>query len=73
MSKANQLLGASYQLYQNSKTNDTVLRTVGYALPTVLHTRIRTVAPTTYFPYTRGVRHTPRSHPSKQHRRRGSS
>src|SRR6266702_8220984 len=36
--QANELLGASYQLYQHAGTNDTILRTVGYALPTVLHT-----------------------------------
>ena len=59
VSQVNQLLGASYQVYWNSKTNDTVIRTVAYALPAVLHTRIRTVAPTTYFPFTRGARQTP--------------
>jgi tripeptidyl-peptidase-1 len=53
VSQANQLLGASYQLYRNGKTNDTIIRTVGYALPPVLHTHIQAVAPTTYFPYTR--------------------
>ena len=51
-SQANQLLSASYQLYRNSKTNDTILCTVGYALPKVLHTHIKTVEPTTYFPST---------------------
>ena len=59
MSQANQLLGASYQRYRNSKTNHTIIRTVAYSLPAVLHTRIRTVAPTTYFPFTRGMRQTP--------------
>ena len=58
VSQANQLLGASYRLYRNTETNDTTVRTVGYALPTVLHTCIRTVAPTTYFPSTRGMRQT---------------
>jgi hypothetical protein len=29
VSQANQLLGASYQLYRNAKTNDTIIRTVG--------------------------------------------
>ena len=38
VSKANQMLGASYQVYQNSKTNKTIIRTVGYSLPAVLHT-----------------------------------
>lgn len=51
MSQANQRLGASYQLYRNSKTNETIIRTVGYALPwhAVLHTQIQGIAPTTYF------------------------
>ena len=60
VSQANQLLGASYQLYRHSKTNETILRTVGYALPAVLHTHIRTVAPTTYFASTRAMRQTTR-------------
>ncbi|KAI9450439.1 peptidase S8/S53 domain-containing protein [Lactarius psammicola] len=49
VSQANQLLGASYRLYRHAKTNDTIIRTVGYALPEVLHIHIQTVAPTTYF------------------------
>ena len=60
VSQANQLLGASYQLYRNSKTNDTMIRTVGYALPAVLHTHIQAVAPTTYFSTTREMLQTPR-------------
>ena len=63
MSQVNQLLGASYQLFQNLKTNDTIIRTVGYALPAVLHARIRTVAPTTYFPFTRGMQRASRVRP----------
>ncbi|KAH8990011.1 subtilisin-like protein [Lactarius hatsudake] len=49
VSKANDLLGASYQLYQYAGTNETILRTVGYALPAALHVHVQTVAPTTYF------------------------
>ena len=60
VSQANQLLGASYQIYQNLKTNDKIIRTVGYALPAVLHAHIRTVAPTTYFPSIRWRQRTPR-------------
>ncbi|KAF8266337.1 peptidase S8/S53 domain-containing protein [Lactarius quietus] len=47
--QANDLLGASFQLYQHTETNDIVLRTVSYALPTVLHAHVDTVVPTTYF------------------------
>ena len=60
VSQANQLLGASYQMYRNSKTNHKIIRTVGYALPAVLHPHIKTVAPTTHFPSLRGRRQTPR-------------
>jgi tripeptidyl-peptidase-1 len=60
VSQANQLLGASYQFYRNAKTNDTIIRTVGYALPAVLHTHIQTVAPTTYFASTRMTQQTSR-------------
>ena len=50
VSQANQLLGATYQLYRNVNTNETIIRTVGYRLPTALHAHIQTVAPTTNFP-----------------------
>ncbi|KAF8259830.1 peptidase S8/S53 domain-containing protein [Lactarius quietus] len=54
--QANEMLGASYQLYRESGTNDTsILRTISYALPAVLHEHVRTVVPTTYFAST----HTP--------------
>ncbi|KAF8258951.1 peptidase S8/S53 domain-containing protein [Lactarius quietus] len=50
VSRANGLLGASYQLYRHTGTNDTaILRTIGYSLPTVLHAHVQTVMPTTYF------------------------
>ena len=50
VSQANELLGASYQLYRHTGTNDTaILRTIGYSLPEVLHAHVQTVVPTTYF------------------------
>jgi tripeptidyl-peptidase-1 len=48
ISQANQLLGASYQLYRNTKTNETIISAVGYSLPAVLHAHIKSVAPMTY-------------------------
>ncbi|KAH9033616.1 subtilisin-like protein [Lactarius pseudohatsudake] len=61
VSKANELLGASYQVYRRIGTNDsTILRTVGYGLPSVLHAHVQTVIPTTYFASTRTLRQTPR-------------
>ncbi|KAH8980588.1 subtilisin-like protein [Lactarius hatsudake] len=50
----------SYQLYRHSKVNDTIIRTVSYALPEVLHAHIQAVAPTTYFASTRTLRQTSR-------------
>ncbi|KAH9163166.1 subtilisin-like protein [Lactarius sanguifluus] len=59
VSRANEMLGASYQLYRHAKVNDTIIRTVSYALPEVLHAHIQAVAPTTYFSSIRTQRRTP--------------
>ncbi|KAH8989059.1 subtilisin-like protein [Lactarius akahatsu] len=60
---ANQMLGASYQLYRHATVNDTIIRTVSYALPDVLHAHIQAVAPTTYFASARTLRQAPRRRP----------
>ncbi|KAH9166721.1 subtilisin-like protein [Lactarius sanguifluus] len=52
--QSNELLGASYRLYQYAGTNETILRTVSYALPTVV--------PTTYFGSPLTPRERPRGH-----------
>ncbi|KAI9436568.1 Pro-kumamolisin, activation domain-containing protein [Lactarius indigo] len=58
--QANVLLGASYQLYRHTGTNDTtILRTTGYALPAVLHRHVRTIVPTTYFASMHTLQQTP--------------
>ncbi|KAF8266402.1 subtilisin-like protein [Lactarius quietus] len=49
VNQANALLGASYQLYEHAETKDRILRTLGYALPVVLHAYVQAVAPTNYF------------------------
>ncbi|KAH9055293.1 subtilisin-like protein [Lactarius vividus] len=49
ISQANNLLGASYQLYRHVETNETIIRTIGYSLPATLHTHVQTVVPTTCF------------------------
>ncbi|KAH9160722.1 peptidase S8/S53 domain-containing protein [Lactarius sanguifluus] len=49
VSQANDLLGASYQLYTHTKMNETIVRTLGYSLPVVLHGHVQTVSPTTFF------------------------
>ena len=57
VSQANELLGASYKLYYHSGTNETILRTTGYALPAGLHIHVQTVAPTTAFASTHFLQH----------------
>ncbi|KAH9070801.1 subtilisin-like protein [Lactarius deliciosus] len=64
--QANELLGASYQLYRLAGTNDTaILRTVGYALPKVLHPHVKTIAPTTFFASARALHLTPYRHSAR--------
>ncbi|KAH9178181.1 subtilisin-like protein [Lactarius sanguifluus] len=60
VSKANDLLGASYQLYRHAETKEVIIRTVGYSLPAALHGHVQTVAPTTYFASRRMSWQTPR-------------
>ena len=61
VTQANKLLGASYQLYRHARTNDTtILRTISYGLPAVLHKHVQTVVPTTSFASARTLRQTPR-------------
>ncbi|KAH9015095.1 subtilisin-like protein [Lactarius pseudohatsudake] len=59
ISRANELLSASYQLYQHIGTNDTVLRTLSYGVPAALVEHVQNVAPTTHFGFPR----TPRQEP----------
>ncbi|KAH9164915.1 peptidase S8/S53 domain-containing protein [Lactarius sanguifluus] len=61
VTQANTLLGASYQLYKHVKSNETIIRTVGYALPAPLHWHILTVMPTTSFVSQRGQWQKPRN------------
>ncbi|KAH9047230.1 subtilisin-like protein [Lactarius hengduanensis] len=64
--QANELLGASYQLYRLAGTNDTaIVRTIGYALPKVLHAHVNTVAPTTFFASARSLQLTPHGHSAR--------
>lgn len=62
--QASKLLGASYGLYWHAKTNETIVRTLGYALPAVLIPHVLTVAPTTFFASAGTLQQTPRRHPA---------
>ncbi|KAF8267514.1 subtilisin-like protein [Lactarius quietus] len=66
VSQANQLLCASYQVYKHTGTNETIVRTVTYALPEALHILVETVAPTTYFTSQRTLMHGQREHSSEE-------
>ena len=57
--QANELLGASYQVYYHAGMNDTILRTASYALPAPLHIHVKTIVPTTAFTPTRLLQQTP--------------
>ncbi|KAH9003206.1 subtilisin-like protein [Lactarius hatsudake] len=57
---ANDLLGASYQLYRHTETKQIIICTVGYSLPAALHGHVQTVAPTTLFASPRMSWQTPR-------------
>jgi len=62
-SQANDL-GASYQLYTHTKTNETIVHTVGYSPPAALHRHVQTVAPMTYFSFPLTQWQTPRKRSS---------
>ncbi|KAF8257822.1 subtilisin-like protein [Lactarius quietus] len=66
VSQANALLGASYQLYEHAETKDRIIRTLGYALPVVLHAHVQAVAPTNYFGSPRKNQRRPREHSGEE-------
>ncbi|KAF8266056.1 subtilisin-like protein [Lactarius quietus] len=73
VAQANRLLGASYQLYQYTGTNKTLLRTVGYSLPEVLHEHIQTIVPTTYFSPPRKMQQRPRKRSKEEAKAKATS
>ncbi|KAH9060369.1 subtilisin-like protein [Lactarius deliciosus] len=64
VTQANTLLGASYQVYRHIERGETIVRTVGYSLPRVLHWHVLTVAPTSSFVSPRAQWQTPRNYSS---------
>ncbi|KAI0741645.1 peptidase S8/S53 domain-containing protein [Daedaleopsis nitida] len=49
VAQAENMLGTKYSTYRHDKSEDYVIRTMNYSLPSVLHEHIAVVAPTTYF------------------------
>ena len=70
VSQADNLLGATYQLYRQTWADETavILRTVRYGLPAALHAHVQAVAPTTHF----GSPRLPQQRPRKRSRREGA-
>ncbi|KAJ7863569.1 hypothetical protein B0H13DRAFT_2282079 [Mycena leptocephala] len=50
VSQANALLAANFSTFQNDGTNQTVVRTLSYSIPSALETSVDWVHPTTSFP-----------------------
>ncbi|KAK7467531.1 hypothetical protein VKT23_004584 [Stygiomarasmius scandens] len=55
---AETLLDTKYHVYSHAKSNERVLRTLSYSLPSILHGHIDVVAPTTYFSTLKSMRAT---------------
>ncbi|KAF7976380.1 hypothetical protein HWV62_6953 [Athelia sp. TMB] len=56
VAQAERMLGAKYGVYRHTATEEYIVRTTSYSLPTELHHHIDVVAPTTYFPSTQSMR-----------------
>ncbi|KAL7280332.1 hypothetical protein ACG7TL_005249 [Trametes sanguinea] len=49
VAQAEKMLGTKYNVYRHGKSEDYVVRTMNYSLPSALHEHVAVVAPTTYF------------------------
>jgi len=47
--QAEKMLGAKYNVYKHTITSETIVRTMSYSLPRVIHEHVAVVAPATYF------------------------
>ena len=47
--KIEKMLDARYRVYKHVDTGETIVRTISYSLPSVLHEHVSVIAPTTYF------------------------
>ena len=62
--KVEAMLDAKYGVYKHLTTGETIVRTISYSLPSVLHEHVSVIAPTTYFGTVRAMKshvltHTP--------------
>ena len=54
--KVEKMLDAKYSVYKHVVTSETIVRTMGYRLPSALHEHISIIAPTTYFSTMRAMK-----------------
>jgi len=54
--KVEKMLDAKYRVYEHVDTGETIVRTMSYSLPRVLHDHVSVVVPTTYFGTTRAMK-----------------
>lgn len=47
--QAEKMLGTKYNVYKHTITSETIVRTMSYSLPRVMHEHISVVTPATYF------------------------
>ena len=60
--KVEKMLDAKYRVYQHVDTGETIVRTISYSLPSILHEHVSAITPTTYF----GTMRAMKSHVLKQ-------
>ncbi|KAF8644974.1 hypothetical protein AX16_008158 [Volvariella volvacea WC 439] len=58
VAQAERMLNAKYNVYEHPSSDHSVVRTMGYSLPSELHRHIDVVAPTTYFGTMKSMRAT---------------
>ena len=56
--QASRMLNATYNIYQHDTTEEYIVRTISYSLPSVLRPHVGVVSPTTYFSGMRSMRAT---------------
>jgi len=56
--KVEKMLDVKYRVYEQVDTGETIVRTIRYSLPSVLHEHVSVIAPTTYL----GTMRTMKSH-----------
>ena len=54
--KVEKMLNAKYSMYKHVVTGETIVRTMGYHLPSALHEHVSVISPTTYFGTTRAMK-----------------